>query len=390
MTRKATGLWRITATLCVVAALSNCAGPEPTRVAPPPEPALAQNVVPFDVGVCAIQMPALPEPPRADALNGWLLSADPLLRECWLNPAHRGTDAVARLDIQMSLDARGVRYEVASKALTPAGIACMKKALGTLQPPSRLPDSALPLVTKRALTFDAKREDVVTANLGAASDTAGALRLAMPRACACFSAWSKAIPAMLALTVVIDPARPTPALNFELTNNSASDALGECLQTELAKVAKAPAGTPSFRYVLPFIHSGVTEPLLSGPLRLRTQHLEAVRRRKLATTLVRWATRDSAAQAYERVVSSVRAGNPGAKRRKAEHQAVCRNLVIADDRLIDALGELVDTESELHALARENQNPEAIVAAAQRQTDTARELQQAQTARARDAVPCPH
>jgi hypothetical protein len=340
-----------------------CANPP----APGPEQQRVVNLVPFDVASCFPQKPALPTPPNAESVAAALRTARPSVLECLVDPKARGPAA----DTVVSLNG----HTVAGTNLESSGKTCVEKAVAALGLPQSAPEA--PIELRNA-------GPGVKLGVNAASDVAGAIRVAQAQWCDCYEG---APPATLTLNVKV---KPTGAPEVK---TDAAGALATCLSE---KVKALPLKTPSemqVPYTFFFLDSRAEAETGGALPELQFQQLDAIRSRKSAESALAVGARIAAVSTFDALIAKYNAAKKPLSMLK-EIKARCADLVKADDALVAALeaqGKLDQHTADLAAsfVAKNAQWKNAQDAASSQAQATTAEVEKVKAARDADAKVCP-
>jgi hypothetical protein len=364
------GSMRRTLALASLCAACATTPPGPTaevkRPEPTPQREAITNVIPFDVAACgprALQLAPLNE----DVLTGALLSLGPALQECFVHPGSRDGRPFS-LRAKVAVTDGSVAVELLGAGASEQGQTCVRAAIAKLPLLSGTATAEVPVpVAPQAV----KLGDT------ASNDAAGALRLALPQACACFAPVTGAPPSLTARVtragVTVTPAGPV------------ADCLAPQLQEALAG-AKAEFSVP----LLLKQSYGEADPAAAAALRF--QQLDGVRGQRAADVVLAAGRRGAAALAYDEL--ALRYKRKPVKGLLEELRARCAAVLAADDAQLAALRALVAVTEESARLARAEKANEPQWAqvetqlAAQLTTSTA-EVVRVEAQRKADAAACP-
>jgi hypothetical protein len=289
-----------------------------------------QNIIPFDIALCAAPTLEVPKPVTKESLVGALLANRPALLECLVDPASRGPAAESVATLNASVGPSGSSFAVDGTNLTDSGKACLQKAAGRVEL-GALPAGAAPVST----TFTVQhgpQSGAVRFGLNAASDIAGRVRLAMPRWCNCYSAFgTENAPATLSAKVTLyKDGKPTTVL---FNPAPGMEAVTACL-TEKLQGPLGPLQDEVTGLMVPFLlvnSSAVGEQAANSP-ELQFIQLDGVRAQRSAQTAVRIGVREATNAAYNRLVADYKAAKSKAQPAiLKELRAKCDSLVKADD-----------------------------------------------------------
>jgi hypothetical protein len=353
-----------------------------------------QNLIPFDIALCATPALEVPKPVTKESLVGALLAGRPALLECLVDPASRGPAAESVATLTATVGPSGASFAVDGTNLTESGKACLQKAAGRVEL-GALAAGAAPV----SATFTVEhgpQSGAVRFGLNPASDIAGRVRLAMPKWCNCYGAFGTAnAPTTLSarLTLYKD-GKPTQVLfNPAPGLEAATACLTEKLQGPLGPLQDEVTGL-----TLPFLlvnSSAVGEQAANAP-ELQFIQLDGVRAQRSAQTAVRIGVREATNASYNRLVGEYKAAKP--KLQPAllkELRARCDSLVKADDAWVAAMQAQLEIDTRtfnvVTAFAQKDSAAwSPAVAATKAQVDaTTADLVKVQGIRTSDAGVCP-
>lgn len=395
-------------------ALAACAAQEPNpssaAAAKKPEPKseqqLLKNLGAFDVAIFTLEPPAIPTRVNNDVLTGVESAARPLILECLVDPANRGTDSRTKVIIDAALTDAGVDHKVTGQNLPPAGVTCIEEALkkwtaaaSTLNAKAAIPAGA---AVKSHVEFEHVTGVYPSVTLGVneASDIAGAIRLALPSWADCFTDWKSAPPRQLSATVkVARPKPPAPQVTpsevtFAPTGDAAADKVAACLKTKvLALQMKAPSGDlVTVPYPFRFGHSGLNDLLPGATPDMQFTQFDLLRARRLAESSIALGGRNTAAAAYDDAIKRYKAKSADSS--VAELREKCAALLAADDKAIDVLQRQLAVKEATHHFAQEQMAKDPAWANAEAATakeipDARKDVETFKGARKSDEGTCP-
>ncbi len=325
------------------------------------------NLIPFDVATCFPAKPALPAPLNAEAVAGALRAARPGILECLVDPKSRG----AAPETVITLNGR----TVTGTNLEESGKACIEKALAVLELAADAPEA--PVEVRSSATG-------VKMGVNAASDVAGAIRLAQAQWCECYDG---ALPPSAMLSVHLTPGAPAKVAVKDINATTA------CLATKVGALdLRAPTET-EVPYSFLLLDSRLETETPGTPNELQFLQLDAIRARKSAESALAVASRMTAVAGYDGLVAKYNATKkpaalvPEIKRR-------CAALVKADDALIAAIEAQAKIDTHTAELAatfaeKDEQWKNAQSAAQTQAQGTQAEAVKVKAARDSDAKVCP-
>ncbi len=360
------------ALLCACATSTSSGPPKApgSQAAPVAAKVALTNVIPFDVAACGPRALTL-APLNGEVLMGALLSMGPATQECFVAPGSRDGRPFD-LQAEVTVTDGTVAIDVVGTGASAEGLACVKAALAKLPLLSGSATAQVPLSTA---------PQVVKLGDDAPNDAAGALRLALPGACACFASLSGAPPSLEA-EVEVSAAGATVAL-------TPAGPLADCLAPRLtAALPKAPV---KLRWPVLLKHSyGEVDAGASAALRF--QQLDGLRGQRTADVLLAAGQRAAAASTYDELGARYKK-KPG-KGMLAELEARCAAVVAADDAWLAALRRLVDVFDASAKLALAEKANDAQWAQvegplAQQLTTTTAEVVRVEAQKRNDQAACP-
>jgi hypothetical protein len=301
------------------------------------------NQSPFDVAACQPKQLSLPQPANQGILVGAVLSTRAQVMECLVDPKTRGAEKTTRVVVKTSVTEQGGTHTVSGENLTPEGQACAQKVVDTQVPLAALPKGAQPVESETTFVHEAGNSPTVTFGINEGSDFSGAVRLAQPQWCDCYTGFGNKAPPLLKASIHLKKGQANAAaITFDPVGTPEGDQLAACLQ---AKMAALPVTLKSDELKFPhrFIHfhSQATEASADLPPDFRFFQLELVRGQRAADSAIAFGARANAAEAYDAIVQ---------KYQKTKDWKLADELTGKCKALTDAAQKWVDTiNSQLQA-----------------------------------------
>jgi hypothetical protein len=154
------------------------------------------------------------------------------------------------------------------------------------------------------------------------------------------------------VTVALNTAAQPVGADVDLTNDTSSDEVATCLHHKIQAVEPGPIGTV-MQFVTPlyFIHSGVSESLMSSPPSIQYAQLHSLQHQRAADVVTREGTRSEMAIRYQALVKKAKTSRKAVK--PAELGEACTELVKADASWLSALSRQLEVQEETVSLASE-------------------------------------
>lgn len=263
------------------------------------------NQSPFDVSVCQMKPPALPQPSTQGGLVGGVLFARPQIMECLADPKTRGPADTTRIVVKTSVNEQGGTHAVSGENLTPEGIACVQKTVDAQVPLTALTKGSEPLESESVFEHEAGNSPSVKFGLNAGSDYSGTVRLAQPQWCECYAPFANQAPPTLMSKITLKKGAATAAdITFEPVGTPEGEALAACLKGKMAAVpAKLDVDELKFPYRFIHFNSRATEPAADLQPEMRFFQLDLVRNQRSAEVAIAHGYRANAAEAYDEAVA---------------------------------------------------------------------------------------
>lgn len=381
---------------CAAALLAACAtpkaatGPDPKKGEEVPLEKMSIAQVQFDTAACALREVELPAVANTEALLAALLVARPMVSECLVDAKSRGSAPDTQVKLKLTVDDKAVTPAVASTNLTADGAACVEKVLSKL-PLKPQPAGEKPATAELPVTHAAQSPQV-RLGVNVASDVVGTIRLAQPSWCDCFADLGVNAPPTLVANLKLTPDKP-----LEVTMKAPVDPLAQklsaCLEAKLKAAALPPVLTEvQAPYAFLLVNSWAAAETPDADPALQFQQIEAIRGQRVADVVLAASHKANAAGAYDALVAKYKAKpNPTLI---AGMREKCALVLAADDKWIQSLKTLAETDKRAHGLALGLQAKDASWASveaglARRLAETQAELPKADQVKAGDAAACP-
>jgi hypothetical protein len=315
-------------------ALASCAttGTQAADTAKPVMEKMAvSNILPFDVAACGFRSVPLANPTE-ELIQGALLSLGPAFQECFVNAKTLdGAPLQAGLKVTLGAD---VTTEVTGTGVSASGKECLL-AVAKRLPFKPLEANAKPVAGEVPVQPGGKS---VVFGLNAASDAAGAIRLAQPSFCGCYAELGTKPPPLLVARLVLSKDKPAEVV---LDPND-MPTVSACV-TERLKTVTLPEGQVQFSYQFLLKNSYAETPSPGAPAALQFQQLDGIRAQKTADVLLAVGSRVPAAKAYDALVAKYKATKPEKSWTLiGELKSKCAAVVTADDVWLQALKALLN------------------------------------------------
>lgn len=344
------------------------------------------NLVSFDVATCWPPVESVGDARDGAVVTGVLLAARPSIVECLVPPSARGPAPDTRVVIDVSLDQSGPRISASGDNLSTSGKSCIESQV------AQAPWKPLPKGSRTAsgsLTVQhGAQSPLVRFGVNEASDVAGKVRLALKDWCDCFALVGDTAPPELEAKLTVKKGRVAHA-----TFDHNEGKLAQCMLPRLQSMDFL-AAAEELVVPIPLLllnSQAATENEKAAP-DLQFAQLDAIRGRRASALAMAVGARNLAVTAYDQQVAQFKkkAGGVTVKQLKQS----CAALVRADDNLIDANQQQVETDERTLALATKLSAGDKAWAqaarAAQTQVDNSKaDLAKAQAARTADLAVCP-
>jgi hypothetical protein len=295
------------------------------------------NNSPFDLAACGPRELSLTGVTDV-GLTGVLLAARPMVQECLVNPAHRGSASDTQGKVKTTVSEEGTKHEVTATNLTPEGQACIEKALAKVTLP-RLEKGQKAVSAEIPFSHGANSPQV-RFGVNYASDLVGTVRLAQSTWCDCYQAVGTTPPPGVKAML---HAAPEKAVEVQVEGQGDGVALASCIEGKL-KALTFPAATAEVQvpYTFLLLNSYAATESADAQPNLQFAQLDAIRGQRAADVAVKVGNRTTAALAYDEVV----------KRYKAKPQPVlikelkekCAVLLAGDDAWTASLKSLLEVD----------------------------------------------
>lgn len=373
------------------ALLTGCATTPTSTGGKAAEPAVEKqkivNISHFDVGSCTPPAPALPDPLNTEGVIGALVLARPAVLECFVDPKSRTADGDASVAVKATVSETGATYDLTPTNVTAAGTGCIKAALEKL-PFTPLPKGEAPVTGNADYRFGGT-SPAVKLGVNAASDVAGAIRLASPSWCDCWGPLGAQAPPALKAHVKLMKGKPA-AVTFDPGGDAT---LVGCLTAKIAALPfAAPENELTVHYPVLLVNSSAAQESADAQPELQFIQLDLIRAQRAADVAVKIGARTNALKTYDALVAKYKA-KPDPKL-VPELKTKCAAMVKADDDWIAALqaqGE-VDARTQTLAGTLKAKDPrwaDAETAATAQVTAGQTEVKKAEEVKAADQAVCP-
>lgn len=360
------------------------------------------NRSPFDIAYChpgtGVPMPATATAP---GLIGALLTTEPLVLECLVDPANRGEAAETVVTLTTTVDATGATHDATGENLTDAGRACIT---GKLEEALRLPAVAegKPAVKGEIKVVHRKGENpTVTLGINQPSDIFAAIRLGQQGWCDCYPDATATPPTVRAEFEVLPDATGLTNVTFVPVSDAvdggaqeAGDAaLTACLTEKLSALQVAPAAKHwKLPYVFEHGNAYAAAPAPNASPFVQFQHHTARRSQAQARAAMAAGDADIARGDYDALVSRYQKNSKSVSIKQLVDG--CKRLVDADDAFISALEKLrsVGTDTQAFANAQvdsDSQWSDVVSQATEAVAKTDADLAAAKAQRESDNKACP-
>ncbi|MBK9258550.1 MAG: hypothetical protein IPM54_01815 [Polyangiaceae bacterium] len=378
-----------------------CAGQQQQQDAKAPEPKVTQvkvgNISPVDLAVCFPKAPALPDKINKSVLTGLLVSSQPLVMECLVDPKHRGPADATEFTIESTLEGGKLTHKVTGTNLTPDGEKCIGAAVDRFV--ASAPDwsakatATTTSVTAKSFPFQHNATSMPAVKMGTseASDAAGTIRLAQSTFCDCYAAWKDSEPGELKASVKVTK-NAAPVVTFDASTDATATQVAACLQP---KVSALPLKTTSDEVTAPytffFANSMGTGMFTNAKPAMAFMQYDAVRTQTFGASLVADGSRLVAAEAYEALVQQYKKESKSVTIKQL--QDGCDGLLKGHDGYIAALEKQLAVEEQAVAMLTDFAAKDASwapvkEATAQQPGQTKKDLETAKATRAEDAATC--
>lgn len=148
----------------------------------------------FDVAVCSPNRPTLPDAVNKEILQGVVQSARPEMLECLTDAKNRTGDGQVVVTIDSSMSEAGVTHKITAPGLSPAGTACVQKAIDDWTKSFSQLKSKDAVSSQFQFGYMPGVQPSAKLGLNEASDIFAQVRLAQPAWCDCYAEAAKAGP----------------------------------------------------------------------------------------------------------------------------------------------------------------------------------------------------
>jgi hypothetical protein len=333
-----------------------------------PEKVALINIIPFDIAACSARTLEL-SPLTGEVLYGALLSLDPAIQECFLDPkTYDGTEL--KDNALRATVAAAVSFEVLGTGLSPAGKECLMATARKLAI-KPLEASAKPVTVDVPVGPASKP---VAFGLNNGSDAVGTIRLAQPAFCPCYAELGTRPAPVMELELVLSKTQPA---QVTIKPNEVPT-ISACV-LEKVKALQFPAADLTLPYKFLLKNAYATGPTPGIQPELEFQQLEGIRAQKTADVLVNVGRYVSATNTYGDLVTRYKANPKGNIGLIKELRTKCAAVVAADEAQMGSLKavmEVLDSASKL-VQGEKAKNPETDAGKAWAQLEDALSKQQA-------------
>jgi len=300
--------------------------------------------------------------------------------------------------VKATVSETGAAYEVTGTHLTPAGVACIQAALARL--PFKPLAKGAAAVTGAADFRHGATSPAVKLGINAASDVAGAIRLAAPAWCDCWSPLANRPPPSLRATIKVhaipaaaDQAGPATEVSFDPSTDADATALSACLQPKLAALKLVQSSNElTVHYPFLLVNSAAAQESAQAQPELQFIQLDLIRAQRAADVAVKIGARTNALQTYDALVTAYKA-RPDFKLVK-ELKDKCAAMVQSDEDWIATRKSQGEVDARSYALAQrlKAKDPrwtEAEAAAAAQVAASQADVKKAEDIRTADQAVCP-
>lgn len=365
------------------------------------------NMSQVDLAVCFPKPPEVPAVATKEALTGLLVSARPLVLDCFVDPKNRGAAKETRVTIQSSINGGKIESTVSGENLSPSGQACVKTAidqwLGAVPGLAGKAPAGAPVTAEAQFQHVSGANPTVQLGVNEVSDIAAVIRLAEPTWCDCYAEWKDAAPRALNAKIKLvkhaaegqGAKKVSPAeVTFEPTKDAAADRVAACLQKKVAALTfNETSEELTLPYTFLFVHSSFAGPLGDDANPdLRFAQLDNLRGRRAAEAVIAVGARTSAAVTYDALVKKYKENSQSVA--VDDLKARCADLLKADDGWIAGVERQLEIDEKTLTLATElkAKDPEwaRVEALAQSKVEaTRKDLSDVKKNREADAGICP-
>jgi len=256
------------------------------------------NQFPFDIATTQAP-PALPAPVNQAMLTGALYRARPVVLECLVAPASRGTARRTVVHVDARVDGGGLQLTVGGDNLAAPGRACVERGL---RRQIRVAPQPTPVAVVLEVEHLADAQPGVRLGINPASDFSGQVRLALPAWGHCFANYGGRVPPPLVADVAITKAGGVVVAYRDLP--AAAKPFAECLRQRIVRVPYDTGASEKLGFPLRlwFFNSAADAGADALEPQLRMFQFDARRDRLAGDVAVALGARTVAATAYDVVV----------------------------------------------------------------------------------------
>jgi hypothetical protein len=261
------------------------------------------NQFPFDIATTQAA-PALSAPINQAMLTGALYRARPVVLECLVAPASRGTARRTLVHVDARVDGGGLQLTVGGDNLAAPGRACVERGL---RRQLRVAPQPTPVAVVLEVEHLADAQPGVRLGINPASDFSGQVRLALPAWGHCFASHAGRVPPPLVADVTITKAAGVALAYRDLP--APAMPLAECLRQRIVRVPYDTGASEKLAFPLRlwFFNSAADAGADALEPQLRMFQFDARRDRLAGDVAVALGARTVAATAYDVVVHQYQA-----------------------------------------------------------------------------------
>jgi hypothetical protein len=348
------------------------------------------NISHFDVGSCVDPAPVLPNPLNEEGVVGALVLARPAVLECFVDPKNRGAAEESGAAVKATVSETGVAYAVNGTHLTPSGVACVETALKRLAF-SPLEKGSAPVVGSADFRHG-PNSPAVKLGVNAASDVAGAVRLAQPGWCECWNGLGTNAPPALKAHLKLVPGKAVE-VSFDPASDPTATALIGCLGPKLAALPPSTANTElTVHYPFLLVNSAASQETPDAQPELQFIQLDLIRAQRAAEVALKIGARSNALRSYDALVAKYKA-KPASVLIK-ELKDKCAAMVASDQLWISTLKAQGEVDARSLALAtllksKDERWTEAAAAAQAQVAASQADVKKAEEVKVADQAVCP-
>lgn len=332
----------------------------------------------FDIAVCAPSKPSMPEVVNKEVLLGVIQSARPLVLECLTDAKSRTAEGQVIVGVDSTLTETGATNAVSGQGLSPAGTACVQKAIddwtkGFPQLGQGHTASKEPVKAHFDVSYVPGVQPSAKLGINEASDIFATIRLAQPSWCECYApAAAGAVPELrgtMKLKKAEKAAETSPSdVALSAQNDPAGEKIAACVKGKVAalKVKNPTEPELDLPLVVQLLNSNFGGKLPGAPAPLQFAQYDLNGNQLIAQMLIHDGGRAAAEERYSQM--AVDYNSRKKKLSLTQVTEACQAVMKADEPLLADNQKLLAQAKEVHDFAAEQKAKDANWAAAEAAT----------------------